>query len=198
MDEVKPETRDVSRVRFWVSKRLTPIAGLLVSVGIIIGIVFFYLQNRDIVDRLEEWGYLGAFLISTVFNATVILPVSVMSIVIALGATLSNPIFVGLAAGIGAGFGEMTGYLVGRSGRGLLAKSSMYTRVENWVKKWGWIAVFLMSIFPFVFDIVGIIAGALRMPVWRFFLACWLGRTIVYTAVACGASMGMRLLPWFN
>ena len=198
MDEVKPETQDKSAARIWISKRLTPIAGLLVSVGIIIGVVFFYLQNRDIVDRLEEWGYLGAFLISTVFNATVILPVSVMSIVIALGATLSNPIFVGLAAGIGAGFGEMTGYLVGRSGRGLLTKSSMYTRVENWVKKWGWIAVFMMSIFPFVFDIVGIIAGALRMPVWRFFLACWLGRTIVYTAVACGASMGMRLLPWFN
>lgn len=198
MDEVKPETQDSSRVRFWIKKRLTPLAGLLLSVGIIVGVVFFYLQNREIVDELKGWGYLGAFILSVVMNATVILPVSVISIVIALGATLPNPIYVGLAAGIGAGFGEMTGYFVGRSGRGLLIKSSVYTRLENWVKKWGWIAVFLISIVPFAFDVVGIIAGALRMPIWRFFVACWLGRSIIYVAVAWGASMGIRLLPWYN
>jgi hypothetical protein len=122
MDEVKTETQDGSKVAFWIKKRLAPLAGLFISIGIIVGIVFFYLQNRDIVDKLEGWGYLGAFTLSTALNATVILPVSVMSIVIALGATLPNPIYVGLAAGIGAGFGEMTGYLVGRSGRGLLIK----------------------------------------------------------------------------
>jgi membrane protein DedA with SNARE-associated domain len=198
MDEVKPEAKDKSATRVWIGKRLVPLAGLFISIVIIVGVVFIYLQNRQIVDELEGWGYLGAFILSVVMNATVILPVSVISIVIALGATLPNPIYVGLAAGIGAGIGEMTGYLVGRSGRGLLAKSSMYTRLEKWVKKWGWIAIFLISIVPFAFDVVGIIAGALRMPVWRFFVACWLGRSIIYVAVAWAASMGIKLLPWYN
>ena len=84
----------------------------------------------------------------------------------------------------------MTGYVAGRSGRDLLAKNKIYQRVEGWVKRWGWIAVFLLSIFPLVFDVVGIIAGAMRMPVWKFFLATWLGRTITYVTVAYLASAG--------
>jgi uncharacterized membrane protein YdjX (TVP38/TMEM64 family) len=79
-----------------------------------------------------------------------------------------------------------------------LAKNVIYTRIEGWVKRWGWIAVFLLSIFPFLFDVVGIIAGAMRMPVWRFFVACWLGRTIIYVVVASLASLGFRALPWLS
>ena len=88
----------------------------------------------------------------------------------------------------------MTGYIAGRSGRGLFARSTMYHRVEGWVKRWGWIAVFIMSIFPFFFDVVGIIAGALRMPLWKFFVACWLGRTIVYVVMVTLASLGLRTI----
>ena len=90
------------------------------------------------------------------------------------------PWLVGVVGGLGAGIGEMTGYLAGRSGRGLLARNKVYNRVEGWVKKWGWLAVFVIVDCPFAFDVVGIIAGALRMPVWKFFIACWLGRTISY------------------
>jgi uncharacterized membrane protein YdjX (TVP38/TMEM64 family) len=50
----------------------------------------------------------------------------------------------------------------------------------------------------FVFDIVGIIAGALRMPPWRFFLACWAGRTISYTAAAYLGYLWLRDIPWWG
>jgi membrane protein YqaA with SNARE-associated domain len=192
-NDTKPGKRGILA---WIKKRLIPLAGLLFAIAIIVGVVYVYLQNRDIFERLENYGYLGAFVISVILNATVILPVSNMTIIIALGATLPSPYIVGLAGGIGAGIGEMTGYIVGRSGRDLLAKNKIYNRVEGWVKRWGWIAVFLMSIFPFLFDVVGIIAGAMRMPVWKFFFACWLGRTIVYVFVAYMASLGLRALPW--
>jgi membrane protein DedA with SNARE-associated domain len=66
------------------------------------------------------------------------------------------------------------------------------------VKKWGWLAVFVMAIIPIVFDVVGIIAGALRMPVWRFFIACWLGRTVSYVVVIYLTSQGLKVLPWFG
>jgi uncharacterized membrane protein YdjX (TVP38/TMEM64 family) len=180
----------------WLNKRLVPLAGLVFALAIIVGVVFVYLQNREIFKELEAYGYLGAFVVSVILNATVILPVSNITIIIALGATLPLPWVVGLAGGFGAAIGEMTGYIVGRSGRGLLARNKVYIRMEGWVKRWGWIAVFVLSIFPFVFDIVGIIAGAMRMPVWRFFLACWLGRTILYVTVACLASVGLKALPW--
>ena len=121
-----------------------------------------------------------------------------IAVIISLGATLPLPLFVGLAGGAGAAIGELTGYLAGRSGRGLLKRSKVYSRVEGWVKKWGWVAVFIMSIFPFVFDVVGIIAGALRMPLWRFFLACWAGRTISYIFIAYMADLGFQFIPWLD
>ncbi len=199
MEEISPKKPAImARILRWLKKRIIPLAGLIVAIVIIVAVVYVYRRNPEIFQRLQGYGYLGAFVISVILNATVIVPVSNMTIIIALGATLPSPYIVGLAGGIGAGFGEMTGYIVGRSGRGLLAKSKVYARVEGWVKRWGWIAVFILSIFPLFFDVVGIIAGALRMPMWRFFLACWLGRTIVYVFVAYMASLGFRVLPWFG
>ncbi|HJX13154.1 MAG TPA: VTT domain-containing protein [Dehalococcoidales bacterium] len=182
----------------WLRKKLLPLAGLLVAVGIMGGIVYFYWRNPHVFHELRTYGYVGAFLISVILNATIILPVSNMAIIMALGATLPSPVIVGAAGGAGAVIGEMTGYVVGRSGRGLLVRSNVYLQVEGWVRRWGWIAVLVFSIFPFVFDVVGIIAGALRMPLWRFLVACWIGRTISYVVMAYLASLGLRAVPWFG
>jgi uncharacterized membrane protein YdjX (TVP38/TMEM64 family) len=182
----------------WLRKRTLPIAGLLIIIAIVAVIAFLYFRHRDILDNLQGYGYLGAFVISVILNATVIVPVSNMTIITALGAALPMPYLVGILGGIGAGIGEMTGYAVGRSGRDLLAKNKMYTRVERWVKRWGWIAVFVLSIFPLAFDIVGIIAGATRMPVWKYFVATWLGRTIAYVAMAYFGKVILNAIPWFN
>lgn len=173
----------------WLRKKAGPILGLVVVVAIVGSLAYLYFKYPGVLDRLKGYGYLGAFIISVILNASVILPISNMAVIISLGATLPSPVLVGLAGGLGAGIGELTGYLAGRSGRSLLTKSELYNRVERWVKKWGWIAVFILSVFPFAFDVVGIIAGALRMPLWRFFLACWLGRTISYVVVAKVASI---------
>ena len=186
------------RTWVWLKRGILPLLGLLVALGIILGIFFFYRYNPDIFERLETYGYLGVFLISIFFNATIIFPLSNISIIISMGATLPVPVFVGMAGGVGAAIGEMTGYLAGRSGQGLFKKSKLYLRLEGWVKKWGWIAVFIMSVFPAVFDIVGLVAGALRMPLWRFFLACAAGRIVSYTIIAYTADWGFKLIPWFD
>jgi len=196
MTEPKRKKPFFIKVRNWLKKHYIYLLGLLAVLAIVIVAGILYFRNPDILKDLEGYGYAGAFIISVLLNATLIIPVSNMAIIFSLGAapTLS-PLFIGLAGGIGAGIGEMTGYLAGRSGRGLLAKSNMYSRVEKWVKRWGWIAVFVLSIFPFFFDVVGIIAGAMRMPVWKFFLASWLGRTVSYVTVAYLAHFGFQL--WF-
>jgi membrane protein YqaA with SNARE-associated domain len=198
MAETIPDKNAAAGLLAWLKKRLLPMAGLLLSLAIMAAIFLVYSKNPDIFKDLQNYGYLGAFIISIILNGTLILPVSNMAVMMALGATLPLPWLVGIAGGAGAAIGEMTGYIVGRSGRGLLARNKIYHRVEGWVKKWGWIAVFVMSIIPFAFDVVGIIAGALRMPLWRFFLACWLGRTISYVFMVWMASLGLKILPWFG
>jgi uncharacterized membrane protein YdjX (TVP38/TMEM64 family) len=206
MEEIKSKKPDtIGKIRRWLKKRIVPFSGLLLALAIIVTVGWLYLRYPDFFKNLQDYSKKGAlvgygvtFVISVILNATVIIPVSNMTVITGLGAILPLPWLVGLVGGLGAGIGEMTGYLVGRSGRDLLAKNKMYTRVERWVEKRGWIAVFLLSIFPFVFDVVGIIAGAMRMPTWRFFLACWLGRTISYVVAAYVGQKLFEIIPWFG
>ncbi len=198
MGETKEKLPVHHRIWNWIKKRYLALSGLFATIAIIAVVSIIYLKNPNIFKELEGYGYAGVFVISVFLNATIILPVSNMTVIMAMGATLPSPLIVGLVGGIAAGIGEMTGYLAGRSGRGLLTKNNVYNRVEKWVKRWGWIAIFVLSIFPFIFDVAGIIAGAMRMPVWKFFVATWLGRTITYVTVAYLASMGIKALPWLS
>jgi membrane protein DedA with SNARE-associated domain len=181
-----------------LKKIVIPLSGLILAVAIIVVVAYFYFRYPDFFkqENVEKLGYLGVFVIGLILNATVIIPVSNMTVIFAMGAALPMPWAVGVVGGVAAGIGEMTGYIAGRSGRGLLARNKVYVRVEGWVKRWGWIAIFLLSIVPFAFDVVGIIAGALRMPVWKFMLATWAGRTIIYVVVAYLGYMGINF--WFS
>ncbi len=165
-------------------KKIVAVLTLLLIMAITAGLFFFYGRNPARLAELEGYGYLGAFLISIILNATVILPVGNVLIISTLGAILPSAILVGLAGGAGAAIGEITGYMVGYSGRGIAQKSAMYNRVEGWVRRWGAITIFVLSSLPLIFDLAAIAAGVLRFPFWKFLLLCWLGRTIAYTVVA--------------
>ncbi len=205
MEESTPLKPAKAGIWAWLKKRVVPLSGLLVSIVIVAVVGYVYFTHRDFFSNLQRFGdrpaliaYGTTFLISVFLNATVIVPVSNMTVILALGAILPMPWLVGLAGGLGAVIGEMTGYIAGRSGRNLLAKNKTYVRVEGWVKKRGWIAIFFLSAFPFVFDIVGIIAGALRMPVWKFMIPTFAGRTTSYIVVAYLGAYGFKALPWFS
>ena len=183
----------------WLRGKIIPLVGLLLVVAITVGIFYFYRQYPGRIEELKTYGYLGAFVISVIFNATLILPVGNMLILCALGATMPLPVVVGLVGGTGAAIGEIIGYIAGRSGRGLVARSQIYNRVEGWVQRWGAMPIFVFSLVPFVFDLVGIAAGALRFPFWKFFFFCWLGRTILYVVFVSLAAWGFKIvLPWFG
>ena len=183
----------------WLRKKIIPLVGLLLVIAITAGIFYFYRQYPSRIEEIKTYGYLGAFIISVTFNATLILPAGNMLILAALGATMPSPVVVGLVGGIGATIGEITGYVAGRSGRGLVTRSQMYSRVEGWVRKWGWLTILIFSVVPFVFDLVGLATGALRFPFWKFFFFCWLGRTILYVGFVSLAAMGLKIwVPWLG
>jgi uncharacterized membrane protein YdjX (TVP38/TMEM64 family) len=178
----------------WLKNRLVPILSLCFIIAIIVGVFYFYREYPDKVDALEEYGYLGAFLISILLNATVVLPAGNFLVLVALGATMPAPTLVGLAGGLGAAIGESTGYLAGLSGRALIQRQKLYTRLENWVKRWGMLTIFGLSMAPLFFDLAGIAAGVLRFPYWKFFIACWLGRTVLYILIAWAGALGWDAL----
>ena len=155
-----------------------------------VGVYCFYRNYPEEIARLKGYGYLGVFLISLIFNATIVLPVGNILVLAVLGATLPSATLVGLAGSTGAAIGELTGYMAGYSGQALVQRREAYARVEGWVKKWGAVTIFFLSVIPFFFDLAGIAAGVLRFPLWKFLIACWLGRTILYIVVALAGAQG--------
>ncbi len=185
----------------WLRSKTVPLLGLLLVIVITVGIFYFYRHYPGRIEELKAYSYLGAFVISVTFNATLILPAGNMMILTALGANMPmpSPIIIGLVGGAGAAIGEIIGYIAGYSGRSLVARSKMYGRVEGWVRRWGTLTIFVFSLVPFIFDLVGIAAGALRFPFWRFFFFCWLGRTILYVGFVSLAALGLKImLPWLG
>ena len=178
-------------------KRLIPLLGLLFVIGIVVVVFYSYLRYPSKVEELAGYSYLGAFLVSLILNATVILPAGSFVIIATLGAALPSATLVGLLGGTGAAIGEIMGYMAGYTGQAIVQRQKMYSRLEVWVKKWGVLAVFAFSLVPFAFDLIGIAAGVLRLPLWKFLLACWLGRTILYILVALAGAWGWEtLLPY--
>jgi len=175
--------------------KVIPLLILLLVLAISAGI-FLYGRRPEVVAQIESYGYLGAFLISLIGNAGVILAAPVLPILSAIGAVLypvtglEGPVIVGLVGGVGAGIGEMVGYVVGYSGRSAVGSNKIYLRLVGWMERWGAIAIFILSIVPFFFDLVGIAAGILRFPLRKFFLACWLGRTVLYVAMVVAVALG--------
>jgi len=165
-DATHPNKQAGAEERDWVKRRLIPLLILFMVVAITV-CLFLY---RDKVAQLGNYGYLSAFLISLIANATIILPFPGIVILFALGASF-NPVLVGLAGGIGGTIGEMTSYMLGYSGRGVVENRRFYDKATQWLKKWGVLTVFIFALTPLPFDVLGIAAGVLRFPFWKFFVA---------------------------
>ncbi len=155
-----------------------------------LAITIFIIQTRDTIGRYAAYGYPGVFIISLLGNATLILPAPSFAIVFAVGGVL-NPYLVGMAAGCGAALGEMTGYLAGLGGRGMLEDKKFHQRLEALMTRRGaWLIFFLAFIPNPAFDVGGILAGALRMPWWKFLAATVAGKSIRFVLLAMfGASL---------
>jgi len=162
---------------------------------------------RDSFAELAAVGYPGIFLVSLLGNATIVLPAPSLALVFAMGSALP-PLLVGLAAGAGEALGELTGYAAGYGGRVVIElpdgqgsdpKNHKITqRLEAWMRRAGGLTIFVLSAVPNpFFDLAGITAGAVRYPVWRFLLACWLGKTIKTTLVAWAGAQSFTLIKPF-
>ena len=150
----------------------------------------------DLVRDLEGPAVVVAFAVTMVGASTVILPAPTALTVVALASSLDNPIGVGIAAAAGQTVGEGVGYLLGRSGSGLLPEFGWSRRLADRMRRSMLITDGVIALFAAVpnplFDVIGIIAGTLRHPVWRYAVAAFLGNVFKYVIVwgGLGALLG--------
>jgi len=145
---------------------------------IVIGISVYIFMIRDQAEKYAIYGYPGIFLISILANATILLPAPGFAIIFAMGGVF-NPLIVGLVAGAGAAIGELSGYMAGFSGQVVAEKTKVYRRIEGWMQGYGMLTIFILAAIPNpFFDLAGMSAGALKMPLHKFMIACLLGKIV--------------------
>lgn len=177
------------------AEQRTTLLRVLALVFVVTLTVLVYL-NRDQVQRFEAYGYPGIFLISLVTNASLFLPLPGVLFTSAFGAVF-NPFGVALAAGTGAALGELSGYLAGFSGQAVIEDRKWYDRLVHWMKTYGDVIVLFLAFFPNpLFDMTGLVAGGLKMPLYRFLFWTWIGKCLKMLVFALGGAAILDFLPF--
>jgi len=146
---------------------------------------------------MAAYGYPGIFIISILANATILLPAPGIAVVFAMGSVF-NPFFVGIVAGAGAAIGEISGYVAGFSGQGVIENIKLYNRINSWMRSYGAFTIFILAALPNpFFDLAGMAAGVLKMPVQKFIFWCVIGKIIKMLFFAYTGAYSINWLSGF-
>ncbi len=160
----------------------------------VVAISVYVFSIRNDASKLAVYGYPGIFVLAFLSYATVLLPAPGVAVVFTMGAVF-NPVGVALAAGAGAALGELSGYLAGFSGQAVAEHAAIYDRLSGWMSKNGILTVLLLSAIPNpFFDLAGVAAGALKMPLGKFLVWVWIGETIKMFLFATAGSTSLNHL----
>lgn len=135
---------------------------------------------------VEAFGYLGVFFIGFLSSFTLFLPTPAFIIIFGLGAVM-NPFLVGLFAGLGSAAGEITGFIVGYGSKKTITRryEKQLRDIEKKFQKYrGSVVIFLFSVAPVPFDIIGIFCGNIGYPFKKFMIATTAGKLVKYFFIA--------------
>lgn len=149
------------------------------AIAIVIGVILVAFLFKDFIEKYALTGYFGVFVACFISTATILLPAPSIFIVIQYAQFL-NPVLVLLIGGLGTSLGELLGYVLGRSSNNLL-NINTEKRLFRWFKKKPELMVFVFALIPApVFDVVGIMAGMIKMNPIRFWIPCFLGKALKF------------------
>jgi len=192
-DPETTESAEQKPIQKRLSKPVLNIIRIFVLLAVI-ALTIVLVINREKIQALQAYGYPGIFLFSILANATIFLPVPGVVFTSAMGA-IFNPLLVSIAAGSGAAIGELSGYLAGFSGQAVVENSARYERVVRWMEKYGDITILVLAFIPNpLFDLAGIVAGILKMPIWKFLIYCVLGKILKMMMFAYAGNWVIDLL----
>lgn len=145
-------------------------------------------------------GFLLLFILSVQSGALFMLPGFGFASIGAFTIVFGDPWLPALVGTTGQVIGEMVSYLLGATGSPWIRRQQAYRRVEDWIKRWGLLVVFVIAAVPNpVFDIAGAVAGAAGLGWKRFFVASWAGRLIKNLVIAFLALGGAALFErWLS
>jgi len=154
---------------------------------------------RNIVDwfnlKLGIWGiFIGVFVISIFGNFTVIFPIpyTLALVTVATDPTIQvwHVIVMGVFAGAGASFGEVTAWFLGKASKNVIedGMEKQVARAQKWIDKGlAPLIIFIFAATPLPDDAVLIFIGLLGYALWKTVLWCFLGKIILTSATGLAA-----------
>jgi membrane protein YqaA with SNARE-associated domain len=193
------QTQEASSKSSGKSAYIVGIAGAVLTIAMAFAVIYF----GEWVRGLKAYGYLGAFIISILGGATIIIPVPMLAVVFALGGVMHHTWLVGLVAAMGETIGAVAIYLTGYGGGNALRNSKhgfvqrSYDRLMNLMERKASITLFILAavVNPFFYP-AALAAGALRYGIKKYFLICFVGKIIKGMTVVYAGFFGLK--PLFN
>jgi membrane protein YqaA with SNARE-associated domain len=187
-----PRAGDSKSVQWGI---ITGVLGVVLTIAMAVAIVYY----REEVNELKQFGYMGAFFISILGGATIIIPVPMLAIVFALGSAMQYPWLVGLTAALGELVGALTIYMTGHgAGRAIsLTKhdriQAAYERLLGLMERRGPLTLFIVAsvVNPFFYP-AALAAGALRFGVRKYIIIVFTGKVIKCMTVVYAGYFGLK------
>ena len=171
------------------------IVGVVATILMAAAVIFY---NKEL-NELQHYGYIGAFVISILGGATIIIPVPMLAVVFALGGVMKYTWLVGLSAAFGELIGAWTIYATGH-GAGRVIAESKHGRIQRYYEKLlilmerrGPLTLFIVAsvINPFFYP-AALAAGALRFGVKKYTVIVLAGKIIKCMTVVYAGSWGIK------
>jgi membrane protein YqaA with SNARE-associated domain len=179
-------------------------AYILGIIGVILTILMFaaIIYYGEEIGRLKQYGYIGAFLISVLGGATIIIPVPMLAVVFALGHAMADPwsaLLLAISAALGELVGALTIYMTGHGAGRVITSSkhgriqSAYERMLGLMEKRGHLVLFIVAsvINPFFYP-AALAAGALRLGLRRYIFIVLAGKLIKCSTVVYAGYFGLK------
>jgi membrane protein YqaA with SNARE-associated domain len=171
------------------------IFGIVVTILMAVGIIVY----KEQVQALQNYGYVGAFFISILGGATVIVPVPMLAVVFALGGVMEYPWLVAIAAALGELIGALTIYLTGRGAGHAIAQTKhnriqkTYEKCLKIIERWGAWALFIVTciVNPFFYP-AAFAAGALRIGLRKYIFVVLAGKLVKSFTVVYAGYFGIK------
>ena len=174
------------------------ILGVLGIVATILMAVAVVVWNEEL-RELQQFGYVGAFVISVLGGATIIIPVPALAVVFTLGGVMEYAWLVGISSALGELVGALTIYMTGH-GAGRAISNSKHGKIQRTYEKLlglmerrGPIVLFIVAsvVNPFFYP-AALAAGALRFGILKYTVIVLAGKIIKCMTVVYAGYFGLK------